>query len=75
MAYYLLPGTSNPNFRLHVSEDPKDVERRMTSAYGTEGLVEIQADHSGSVEPMRVTLNPSMMPWWSVAWIPDPDES
>ena len=75
MAYYLLPGTSNPNFRLHVSEDPKAVERRLQVAFENETTIDVRADHSGSTEPMKVTLNPSMMPWWSVAWIPDPDES
>lgn len=75
MAYYLLPGTSDPNFRLHVSEDPLAVERALKFAYQQQQLVEVKVDHSGSVEPMRVQVNPSVLPWWSVASIPDPDES
>lgn len=74
MAYYLLPGTSNPNFRLHVSENPEAVARRLQVAFESDATIDVLVDYSSSPDPMKVTLNPSMMPWWSVARIPDLDE-
>lgn len=74
MAKYLLPGTAQPNWRLHVTEDPKQLEQRLLEAHESGGVVAVKASVPDQLDDLRtVYVNPAQLGWWAVVELPDAD--
>lgn len=74
MAKYLLPGTASPNWRLHTSENPAELEKRLAEADQTGATVLVKASMPDQLHDLcHVYVNPSRLGWWAVVEIPDPD--
>lgn len=62
MAHFLMLGSSEQPWRIHVTEDIEDIRRRLST--GTVSAVQcVTADQ---LDPTTVYVNPQNLGWWAI---------
>lgn len=74
MAYNLLLGSTTENWRIHPTEDIADAERRLSDASERGGEAIVRVILGDGVDPFQLHVRPSLVPWWVIVHVIDPDE-